>query len=288
MGTDCNTSRYDDNIGHDIHACIDMKLPKELVVEAAERAIAENPDNDPARRKGMVPITEPLQLALLTGTKWQNGRTLRVRFLDGDSSVHQKVATYAKEWEKYANIKLQFGNDPNAEIRISFNQQGSWSYLGTDNLSIPRNQPTMNYGWLRANTAENQYYVVFHEFGHALGCIHEHQNPAGGIQWNKEAAYRYYGQQGWSRQMVDQQVFQQYSTNQTQFTETDATSIMMYPVPRQLTLNGFEAGVNTQLSATDKRFIAQMYPGSVVTPPVDEDWKKVVQNAIDMLAKLLN
>jgi hypothetical protein len=33
---------------------------------------------------------------------------------------------------------------------------------------------------------------VIHEFGHALGLIHEHQNPSGGIQWNKPVVCRYY------------------------------------------------------------------------------------------------
>jgi len=29
--------------------------------------------------------------------------------------------------------------------------------------------------------------TVLHEFGHALGLIHEHQNPAsGGFKWNRE------------------------------------------------------------------------------------------------------
>nr|NIQ14761.1 Tolloid-like protein 1 [Candidatus Dadabacteria bacterium] len=224
----------------DVYICTDRRLPDELLEEARQRAIQENPENYPKS----LTATEPLHLALLTGTKWKNGRTLRVTFLDGHPTVKQRVIKYAKVWEEYANIKFQFGNFPNAEIRISFKQEGSWSYLGTDNLSIPKNQPTMNYGWLRPNTPESQYHVVYHEFGHALGCIHEHQNPAGGIQWNKEAAYRYYGRQGWSRAMVDQQVFNKYSVNHTQFTEIDPTSIMMYPVPKELTLNGFEAGNN--------------------------------------------
>lgn len=29
-----------------------------------------------------------------------------------------------------------------------------------------------------------------HEFGHALGLAHEHQNPAGGIEWNEEVILR--------------------------------------------------------------------------------------------------
>ncbi len=41
----------------------------------------------------------------------------------------------------------------------------------------------MNLGFLDGGTAA-------HEFGHAIGLAHEHQNPAGGIQWNEEVVIR--------------------------------------------------------------------------------------------------
>ena len=41
----------------------------------------------------------------------------------------------------------------------------------------------MNYGWLEPDTSTREYQrVVRHEFGHALGMIHEHQNPAAARQ----------------------------------------------------------------------------------------------------------
>ena len=41
----------------------------------------------------------------------------------------------------------------------------------------------MNLGFLDGGTAA-------HEFGHAIGLGHEHQNPAGGIEWNEEVVLR--------------------------------------------------------------------------------------------------
>ena len=73
----------------------------------------------------------------------------------------------------------------------------------------------MNFGWLRPGTPLEEYMrVVLHEFGHALGLIHERQNPSGGIQWNKPVVYRYY--QGppnfWVPQQVDINLFRNSMT----------------------------------------------------------------------------
>lgn len=57
---------------------------------------------------------------------------------------------------------------------------GSWSYIGTDAITIPVESFTMNFGFMDQPT-------VMHEFGHALGLIHEHQSPfKGGFEWNKK------------------------------------------------------------------------------------------------------
>src|SRR5687767_13589179 len=58
---------------------------------------------------------------------WENGRKLRVRFLDGEDEVKTKVAAIAKEWEAVANLKLEFVNSGAADIRVSFKEKGfSW------------------------------------------------------------------------------------------------------------------------------------------------------------------
>lgn len=197
--------------------------------------------------------------------KWANGKVLRVHFLGGNAAVQQKVKQYAKKWEDHANIKFDFVNDPKAEIRVGFVLDGtSWSALGTDALNknfFPAGAPTMNYGWLTPTSDEDEFSrVIVHEFGHCLGCIHEHQNPAGKIPWNKDAVYRYYEQRGWNKARVDQNLFRKYDQNQTQFTAFDKASIMLYPIPKELTDGKMEVGWNRQLSATDKQFIGQLYP----------------------------
>lgn len=247
------------------HVCLDMILPPELQVEAAEKAVEENPSNLPVfrHRPGMGVAPSPLQLALVTGKKWQNGRTLHVRFLGGQAQIQNKVKQFAMQWTQHANIKLEFDNSPNAEIRIAFQSDGSWSYIGTDNLVIPKDQATMNFGWFTASTPDEEVErTVVHEFGHALGCIHEHQHPSAGIPWDRDAVFRYYmgPPNNWTRAQVETNLFQRYGATQTQFSAFDTKSIMLYPVDNALTLGNFEIGWNKKLSDTDKEFIGVAYP----------------------------
>jgi hypothetical protein len=107
---------------------------------------------------------------------WINGSTLHVRFMDGTAREQAIAQEQARWWMEVANISFVFDNAPNAEIRIKFDENdGAWSYIGTDCRGIPVNEPTMNLGFLDGGTAA-------HEFGHAIGLAHEHQNPKGGIQ----------------------------------------------------------------------------------------------------------
>jgi Astacin (Peptidase family M12A) len=205
----------------------------------------------------------PSYAALVTAKKWPNGQLLRVRFLDGLPEVQSRVTDHAQLWGQYANIKFAFGNDPDAEIRISFRYQGSWSTIGTDSLTVAATEASMNYGWLTTDTADDEYNrVVLHEFGHALGLIHEHQNPAGGIPWNKAKVYASLSgpPNNWDKATIDHNMFETYAKNQTNYTAVDRDSIMMYPIPAEFTDGKFVVGWNRDLSQTDRDFIARMYP----------------------------
>ena len=47
------------------------------------------------------------------------------------------------------------------KVRISRNQAGYWSYLGTDILHIPTNRPTLNLQGFTMNTDEHENYIVW-------------------------------------------------------------------------------------------------------------------------------
>ena len=230
---------------------------------ADEIATAERVDN--VRLRPLGPRSFGVMRAAVERLKlWENGRTLRVVFLDGDPAVQTKVAEIAKEWEQVAHLTLDFVTSGAAEIRISFLDQGfSWSTVGTDALTVPSTEATMNYGWLEPDTSLREYQrVVRHEFGHALGMIHEHQNPDAQtkIPWDRPKVYAHYAQQGWSQADVDSNIFAVYDEDDTNFTTFDPTSIMQYAVPDSLTVGSYAIGWNTELSRMDRDFMRAQYP----------------------------
>jgi hypothetical protein len=150
-----------------------------------------------------------------------------------------------------------------ADVRVRFKQgNGSWSYLGTYCQQIPANQETMNFGWLTpASTDDEVRRVVLHEFGHALGLIHEHQNPNKPIQWNRDAVKRdlSHPPNNWNDATIENNIFKRYEAAAVTATPVDSASIMMYPIPKSWTTDGFSAGMNADLSPTDREFIRSAY-----------------------------
>ena len=198
-----------------------------------------------------------MEMAVFKAKKWPNGSTLQVRFMGGTPEQQATVENFAKQWENHANLKLDFNNAANAEIRITFLDDGAWSYVGTDCLDIPLHAATMNYGWLDEG-------VVLHEFGHALGLIHEHQNPVGGIKWDRDNVIKDLSgpPNFWDEATIEHNIFRKYNNEQMNATAVDPQSIMMYPIPQHWTQDGFHTDANDVLSNIDEMFIGaeQNYP----------------------------
>ncbi|ASA21633.1 hypothetical protein [Paenibacillus donghaensis] len=203
------------------------------------------------------------EAAVIKSRRWLNGSTISVYFMDGDPLVHEKVRKYALEWTEYANIIFDFVSDPtNSEIRISFEGTSSNSKVGTDCLSVAKDKPTMHFGWLEPDSSDDEFSrVVLHEFGHALGLIHEHQSPEGNVPWDEPAVYRYYLENdGWDRDTTFMNVLKRYSHSETNYTEFDKNSIMIYKIPDSHTRGDYKVDWNSKLSQKDKEFIGKIYP----------------------------
>ncbi|ESK82297.1 hypothetical protein Moror_15462, partial [Moniliophthora roreri MCA 2997] len=135
----------------------------------------------------------------------------------------------------------------------------------------------MSLGWLADSSepsAEDKG-TILHEFGHALGMMHEHQSPARGesIHLKELAVYEYYRPLlNYNDRLVKTQIIDQYNKSDvSNFSRLDLHSIMMqmvfrYFMPGHLNEEGIDIPVNTVLSDMDKAFITLNYPRKEPAP----------------------
>ncbi len=210
---------------------------------------------------------------------------LTVEFLDGDNFQKSKVTQYIEEWNQTTpngKLNIEIYNDPTfgegrttnwPDIRIQFNSNRNASFIGQDSKRITQfnNRPSMFLASVRQGMPEAFIRrVILHEFGHALGLIHEHQSPPAQIPWDKPKVYDFYARtQGWNQAEVDINIFQRYAFSQTNNSIYDPKSIMHYTIPNAITTGDFEIIGSNELSDTDKYAMRLLYPGEPRGVPQD-------------------
>ena len=154
-----------------------------------------------------------------------------------------------------------------ADIRIEFAwNKGCRSSYGKDSKKVPDpTKQTITYSWFDVST-------IMHEFGHALGLLHEHQNPKDDIiDWDKEKVYKWADENyGWNRSKVDSQLLLKYGESLYDVENSsvfDPDSIMLYTYPPELTKNNKGSIGGPRLSPVDVEYLIKVYT------PTDKQYK---------------
>lgn len=275
--------------------CTIKQLPPDQTPDAAARAIEHNPANRPplfriietaetvtsalcslfpAPLPPIPSVNVPAHLAVLTTKYWGAGGvklTVGFPFDSTPDDLKRRILSHMNAWRTVARANVEFvltNTDP--QVRIARGGSGYWSYLGTDILSIPRNQPTMNLQGFTMATPEREFTrVVRHEAGHTLGYPHEHMRKQLVERIDREKAILYFQQtQGWSAQVTQQQVLTPLNEASIRGTpNADQDSIMAYSLPGSITIDGLPINGGSDIDAEDAAFAAKLYPLVQVPQP---------------------
>ncbi|MDE5611065.1 MAG: hypothetical protein K2I90_03490 [Odoribacter sp.] len=210
--------------------------------------------------KEVLPQTKTVAV---TNKLWASGDTIRIKFLNGDEMLQNKVKQYAAQWLEYAEgLRFEY-TDGDADVKISFDWDEkylAWSTIGTDCRLVPQNESSMNFVYLDDPDEDFVRGEVLRAFGHLLGLGFEHQNPTSPIVFKANAASVLATNYGLDDMEVEA-FLQQYQADRTNYTEYDKTSIMVVELPRTILENrSYATTFNTELSDNDIDLISSLYP----------------------------
>ena len=209
-----------------------------------------------------------MSFILSTSLKWVNGTEIKYIFIEGAEPQKNVVRKAFQNW-KALGIGISFkevSTVADSMVRIGFDlTDGSWSYVGRDILTIPKNERTMNFGW---DLTADSYGMTtaIHEIGHTIGFQHEHQSPFAGIVWDAQAVYKEFSgpPNNWPKSEIDSNIINKLPANQVKGSAWDPKSIMEYEFGPGLVLQPaqYKAGIYPPgiLSANDISGVKSFYP----------------------------
>ncbi|HEX6685384.1 MAG TPA: M12 family metallopeptidase [Candidatus Limnocylindrales bacterium] len=246
--------------------CYVRSVPPRLSGEAASFAARMNPANrTPLEALNLPPgVLAPAALTVLVSKYWgPQQEEYTVSFMERTpANLRARIVEHMNAWStRIGKSFVETASGPGL-IRISLDQDGYWSYLGTDVALIPEDQPTMSLQDFSMSTPESEYRrVVRHETGHTLGFPHEHMRAEVVARIDPKKAYKYFLEnQGWDQATVDDQVLTPLDAADILGTPPDEDSIMCYQLPGEITYDGKDIDGGEDINATDFHFAEKLYP----------------------------
>ena len=199
-------------------------------------------------------------------TYWQKGDTIHIAFIDGGKKIQNFVKQVSQDWvsKTDANINWKFIENINdSDARITFNSEGSWSFIGTQVKDIPKSDPTMSLSTLKSfKEIVDKRQTVLHEFGHLLGLIHEHQSPGIASEWNWEKIYSTYenAPYNWTRTQISHNFIINLENDRHYVNKPfDPASVMLYDFPPDFFVRPIRIIKTGNLSKGDIELIDSIY-----------------------------
>jgi hypothetical protein len=256
-------------------------------------------------------------------SKYNTSPCLDIYKIENTNTGYRAVFLKNSTWRTNSNNKITITFGSNGCQNCSYN--AAWSNIGSQSTT---QSPSMNLGYIDPPFSDFtvdgitfKYYdfknayrnycnsnntscvqgwkpgrTVLHEFGHAMGMMHEHQNNVAGdnpFRFDNQKVIQYYQSLGYNiddaTSLANTNVINRYECTSTNCpfagSAFDKQSIMIYPINNNWlipgTLDNWTNVPSFDYSDTDKEWLAKMYPKNSTSIPTVRiefldgyDWQK--------------